>query len=190
MFESRPGLPNASGLQFFAYLNDLQQSQLIFKHATPPSGNQALVSFMSPPAPQSPVRIETWQIFDPRQSRAYFAVVALGEKCLPTLVRRLQTRDNAITRGMQKVRDWAIKQHLMRAGSVRPPPDVRRGQAALAIVQLGDVSKPILPRVVALAKINHDPGIRKSALDVLRCLSPTDYAQVTRQTNIVNAVAR
>ena len=66
----------------------------------------------------------------------------------------------------------------------------QKGQAVTGLIRLGDTAKPVLPQVLALAKSDPDPGVRASALEVVRRLSPADYAQVTGQTNVVSAVVR
>jgi hypothetical protein len=192
LFEASSVPPSLSSLEFFPYLDELRPSPVVFQPFAPRRPDHAFSSFLLPPEPQSSVKTELFNIWiEPRHSRALFAVLAVGQKSLPTLLHRLQARDkhDAVTRTVQTVRQWAIKQHLMRAGPVAPPPDVRRGQAALAIVQLGDVAKPLLPGVLRLARTHYDPGVRASARDVLLCLSPADYAQIVGQTNAFSASA-
>jgi hypothetical protein len=62
--------------------------------------------------------------------------------------------------------------------------------AVAALTQLGDTAKPILPDIIKVAKTDPDPGVRASAVEVLRRLSPADYAQITGQTNVVSAVVQ
>jgi hypothetical protein len=143
----------------------LDQFPWVFVNSNSDISESILVSSPSPrvgPAPQK-------------------AVEALGAQCLPTLLHRLQTRDNAITGWKRRARGWAVILHLMRQGSLASlPADVKRGQAVLALVQLGDVAKPILPDVVSLAKSDPDPGVRASALEVVRRLSPGDHSIIRR----------
>jgi hypothetical protein len=192
LFEASSIPSSLSNLQFFPYLDEFQRSPVVFQPSAPRRPEHAFSSFLLPPDPQSSVKSELFNTsIEPRHSRALFAVVAVGQKSLPTLLHRLQGRDkhDAITRTVQTLRQWAIRQHLMRAGPVPSPPAVRRGQAALAIVRLGDVAKPLLPAIARLAKAHPDPGVRASALDVLRCLSPADCAQIMGQTSTFSASA-
>lgn len=192
LFESHSPPASPSNLELFPYLDEFRPSPVVFRPFAPQSADHVFSSFLLPPDPQRSLKFQlSNRSIEPRHSRALFAVLAVGHKSLPTLLHRLQARDkdDAITRAVRAMRQWAIKQHLMRAGPAPPPPDVRRGQAALAIVRLGDIAKPLLPAIVRLAKAHPDPGVRASALDVLRCLASADYAQITGQTNAFSASA-
>ena len=101
---------------------------------------------------------------------------------------RRQNRDRRL--GLEDVNDVfheAVFDPIMSRQSIQRSQGL---QAVTAFLQLGDTAKPALPDVIKLAKSDPDPGVRASALEVLRRLSPADYAQVTGQTNMVSAVAR
>jgi hypothetical protein len=190
LFESRSLPSSSSNLEFFPYLDGFRRSTGGFETVAPRRPDDAFSGLLLHPPPLSSQKSQVFKMsVEPEYSRALFAVLVVGQRSLPTLLSRLQARDkdDAVTRAVQTIRRWAIKQHLMRAGPAPPPPAVRRGQAALAIVKLGEVAKPFLPAIVRLAKAHPDAGVRASALDVLRCLSPADYAQVTGQANALSA---
>jgi len=128
------------------------------------------------------------------EGKAIKAIKALGPRCLPTLLQRLQTRATPLSALKENLRTWAFKRHLVRARFLRisNPPGVwaaeyQRGQAVMAFFFLGETARPVLPQVLALAKSDPDPGVRASAMEVVRYLSPADYAKITRQTNALSA---
>jgi hypothetical protein len=73
----------------------------------------------------------------------------------------------------------AARLHLCRYPSFKDDPVGKRGQAVVAVLQLGPAAKPILPDLVTLAKADQDSGVRIAALYLLMKLSPDDYAKVT-----------
>jgi hypothetical protein len=112
------------------------------------------------------------------------AVIEMGTRALPTLLQRLRTRERHTTRLDQTLHGWLVRMQLMEPAL--PPAlavQIKRGQAVTALIRLGDTVKPALPAVVKLAKDDPDPGVRASACEVLRRLSPADYATVAEQTN-------
>lgn len=144
----------------------------------------------------SPFWVFNIEEFDLTETAAK-AVTTLGSRCLPTLLERLGTRATRASGWKQGFLAWAVKRRLVRRPYVlvsNPPSawaaEIERGQAVTAFLILGDTAKPVLPQVLALAKSDPDPGVRASALEVVRQLSPGDYAQVTGQTNVVSTAVR
>ena len=62
-------------------------------------------------------------------------------------------------------------------------PQIRRGQAMTALLQLGNSAKPAVPDLIALAERDKDPEVRNAARHVLEELSPTDYARIQAGQN-------
>jgi hypothetical protein len=108
---------------------------------------------------------------------------------LHILFERLQERDSGTSRLKRHVIIWSALHGLSKRKTVSTP-ESKRGQAVTAFVQLGDTARPILPQVRALAATDPDPGVRASALLVLRHLSPSDFALVMAQTNAVSGAAQ
>jgi hypothetical protein len=133
--------------------------------------------------------------FDLKETAAK-AVTTLGSRCLPTLLERLGTRATRASGWKEDLLAWAVKRRVVRRPYVllsNPPgawaAEVERGQAVTAFLILGETAGPVLSHVLALAKTDPDPRVRAYALEVVRLLSPADYAQVTAQTNVVSAAA-
>jgi hypothetical protein len=120
-------------------------------------------------------------------AKAENAVKELGPRSLPTVVKRLRLKQTSVAGLKYTLQYRAAGLHLCRYPDFTSEPRMRRGQAVTALVLLGDTAKPVLPQVLALAKTDPDPGVRASALEVVRRLSPGDYAQVTGQTNELSA---
>jgi hypothetical protein len=108
------------------------------------------------------------------------ALDASGGQSLPMLVRRLDSKITRQATWLFQARLAARKFGLCSMVTLPPPPAIAsmicRNQAAFAIVDLGDRSKPILPAVATLAKNDSDPAVRASALEVLRRLAPAAQA--------------
>lgn len=102
-----------------------------------------------------------------RAAQAEEAITELGPRCLPSVLYRL--RSKSFTYDLQ-IR--AADLHLCRYPPYVSDPIIRRGQAVTALIKLGNTAKPVLPQVMAIAKTDPDPGVRASALEVLRHLSP------------------
>lgn len=117
---------------------------------------------------------------------AVAAIDALGPRCLPYLVQRLQSGDPLLINLETKLWVWAGRRnvHLFTAPFITA--SLKRAQAVTALLQLGDAVKPVVPKLVALAKTDPDPGVRGYAREVLRQVSPSDYEQVMEQTNLVS----
>lgn len=123
--------------------------------------------------------------------RAFRAVDALGRSSLRVLIKRLQLPNTPMRTFGTTLRSWAIS-----TGVFRPTPrDIfrsgywERGQAVTALVRLGKAASPAFPDLITLTKSHPDPGVRASALEVLRQLSPNDYAQVSGQINFLTPAA-
>lgn len=110
------------------------------------------------------------------------ALKAQSNQCLPMLVARLGAKSTPQAMLFFRLRLFARNAGLSRVVSMgmQPPlsASICRNQAVFALVDLGDAAKPTFPSVVKLAKTHPDPGVRASALEVLRRLSPADYAKV------------
>jgi hypothetical protein len=93
----------------------------------------------------------------------------------------------------QTLLKWRTRLHLRRNVQPALPPwlevQIKRGQSVTALLQLGDTAKPVLPQVLTLAKSDPEPGVRASALEVLRRLSPGDYVQLTEPIHLVTEAA-
>jgi hypothetical protein len=105
------------------------------------------------------------------------AVDALGPGCLETLVRRLGTRETVSSRIKS-----ALKAEGVRRGWFKPDWHIeaawfKRGQAITALSRLGPAAEPVVPQILTLAESDRDPGVRRDALEVLRRIAPTAYAQ-------------
>lgn len=152
-------------------------------------GPVTLTAYITKPLPQvkltNPLAVE--------------AVKSVGARCFPTLLARLQTRNTRWTELKGKLQGWVFRIALTRplAPLVGPPfagpvttVELRRGQAITAFVLLGETARSALPSVRTLARTSPDPGIRWSALEVLRRLSPADYAKVVAEQGSGKAAAR
>ena len=132
-------------------------------------------------------------VASPLSAIADRAVVEVGPGALPVLLERLRTRERHMTHLDQTLLEWRTRLHLRRNVQPGLPPwlefQIKRGQAVTALLQLGDTAKPAIPQVLALAKSDPDPGVRASALEVLRRLSPGDYAQLTEPIHLVTEAA-
>lgn len=116
------------------------------------------------------------QTFSPNEGpAARSAINAIGADCFPSLLRRLQTKDTALSRAREKLSTFGVRLGFCKRAWALDA-QCKRGQAVTALIQLGKPGIPVLPAVVALAT-DPDPGVRASALEVLRRLSPGDYAQ-------------
>lgn len=109
-----------------------------------------------------------------REENAEKAVTELGGRCLPTLLRRLKSRDTALTRLKTEVQSTGAKLHLWTYPPFGNDPFTRRGQAVTALILLGDTAKPILPELIKLAQTNSDPDVQASAAELLQRLPPDD----------------
>lgn len=132
-------------------------------------------------------------VASPLSAIADRAVVAVGHRALPVLLERLQTHERHMTHFDQTLLEWRTKLHLRKNVQPALPPwlevQIKRGQAVTALLQLGDAAIPALPQVVGIAKFDPNPGVRASALEVLRRLSPGDYAQLTEPIHLVTEAA-
>lgn len=107
-----------------------------------------------------------------REETAQKAVAELGNRCLPTLLRRLKSRDTPLTRLKAQVQSTGAKLHLWSNPPFGNDPFTRRGQAVTALILLGDAAKPILPELIQLAQTNSDPDVQASAAQLLQRLPP------------------
>jgi hypothetical protein len=110
-----------------------------------------------------------------QQELAVKAVTLIGGRCLPLLIRRLQSQDSALktTAG-----HWAIKLHLIDPSWFRTA-DMKRGQALTAIVNQGYTAKPIFRDLAALTHHN-DPAIRAAAKYALQYLRPEEFERLEK----------
>jgi hypothetical protein len=99
------------------------------------------------------------------------AVYFFGPRCLPALAARLRCQDTRFTGLREKIWQVAMKHGLWRGCHVLHEAVIERGQAITAISQLGEITaRPLLPDLVRIARRDPDPGLRASALEVLRRL--------------------
>lgn len=115
------------------------------------------------------------------------AVNTLNDAALPVLLKRLKRRNTRLSHAEACLRQWTWKLNLWQPPPILLYPEMKRGQAVWALIQLDQSAKPALPAVTALAKSDSDPGVRASAQEVLRRLSPSDYAQVIGHMNPFSA---
>jgi len=83
--------------------------------------------------------------------QARIAVKALGVKCLPSLLRRLDTKDDS-------------------SDSTTPSPMIR-GQVLTALFELGPEAQPAVPTLLTLTN-SQDAGVKAAALHALQILTP------------------
>jgi hypothetical protein len=102
------------------------------------------------------------------------------------LVKRLGTRETGLTRFKHDLNAVAIRFGVRKPAWQIDTAWFRRGQAIYAICRLGQPASSITPQLLVLAK-DTDPGVQRDALEVLRQLSPADYAKVAGQTNWLSA---
>lgn len=143
-------------------------------------GIAIVTSYQFPPSPE--VRLTN--------PAAPAAVRALGARCLPILLARLETRRTPWTDLQTNLRAWAARKGLFWSPIPLSMPDLRRGQAVTALQQLGDAARPAVPTIIKLATTAHDQGVRGSAMEVLRTLSPDDYAKVTAEQASAKSATR
>ena len=104
------------------------------------------------------------------------AVKALGRQCLPSLMHRLNTRDDSVLSG--RLVGWGLKLKLLKLTSraARSAAQIR-GQALTGLFELGPDASPAIPDLLALAK-SRDPGIRAAACHALERLAPDELKRV------------
>lgn len=137
----------------------------------------------------------SWSLVEPSDGEAEklvaFEVISnVGPGEFHVVVARLGARNQGWAHLKQRIEGWALKLHLLKSIPAVDFAEVRRGQAVTAFIRLGEAARPAFPQVIALAKSDPDPGVRASALEVLRRLSLADYTNVAGQTNMVSAAAR
>lgn len=108
-----------------------------------------------------------------RTDKALKAISLVGGRCLPMLLRRLQTKDSPFK---EAVVDWAVRWHLMRA-SWFSRPEVVRGQALTAIVALQYSAKPLFPALNRLRN-DSDPEIRAAARYAWQRINPEEFKRL------------
>lgn len=118
------------------------------------------------------------------------ALKAIGHSAVPVLVKRLQTKNTRLGSAEALLWQCAQRLNLLRSPRLVLNVETKRAQAVWGLLQLGDVARPALPTIAKLAKSDPAPDVRASALEVLRYLSPSDYAELIGQTNVVSAAAR
>ena len=115
---------------------------------------------------------------DPESAEA--AIEALRSRSLPTLLRWLQMRDTLFGSLRENLSRVGVRCHFLKR-VWHQSAERQRGRAVTALVILGSTSNSTLPEILRLARTDPDPGIRTSALEVLRRLSPADYVRVAAE---------
>lgn len=105
--------------------------------------------------------------------KALKAVGLVGGRCLPMLLRRLQTKDSPFKEALV---DRAVRWHLMRASWISRP-EVVRGQALTAIIALQYSAKPIFPALNRLRN-DSDPEIRAAAECAWDRINPDEFKRL------------
>jgi hypothetical protein len=111
-----------------------------------------------------------------RSNKALKVVDRIGGQCLPTLLRRFQSRDSPLK---TQFAQWAVRMHLIPASWTPRTSAIVRGQALTAIVKLDYSAKPIFP---ALARLAHDkdPDIKAAAKYALIRINPAEFTRLER----------
>jgi len=113
------------------------------------------------------------------ETEARKGVKTLGRLCLPTLIRRLRTKNDSTL--STRLVGWGLRIKLLKLSSrAARSAALIRGQALTALLELGPDASSVIPDLLVLAA-SKDPGVRAAAGHALERLAPDELKRVRNE---------